>query len=65
MSEEAEFELICDGEIVASVSGPRGQALAEIRHYLLQYASDGDCEVCEVTRTPIDITALNTLPTQE
>lgn len=55
MGDEAEFDLICDGEIVASVSGPRDTALAEIRHYLLQYASDGECQVCEVTRTPIDL----------
>jgi hypothetical protein len=55
MSDEAEFELHVDGEMVASVCGPRDQARVEIRRYWAQYADDGKCTVYEVKRTQVNI----------
>jgi len=50
MDETAEFEVWQDGIMVASSSGPREDAMREIRHYASQYAQDGTIEVYEVTR---------------
>jgi hypothetical protein len=53
MDEQAEFEVWQDGEMVASASGQREDALCEIRHYAAQYAQDGLIEVFEVKRIPV------------
>lgn len=51
--EEAHFDLLQDDMIVASVSGPRAAALAEIQHYAVVYGQDGPVRAEEVIRIPI------------
>ncbi len=55
MSNELELELHVDDEMVASVSGPRDQAMTEMRRYWAQYGGDGACSVYEVKRVKINI----------
>lgn len=55
--DEAEFELWQNGDFAAGSSGPRADALREIAHYAAVYGRDGPCEVQEVKRIPIDLTA--------
>ncbi len=43
----ADFELFCDGQKVAAVSGPRNDAIREIMHYMVQYANEGKVQVYE------------------
>ncbi len=54
-SADAHFDLWQDDMVVASASGPRGQALAEIRHYAAVYAQDGPVQVEEVIRIPLAV----------
>lgn len=43
--EWAEFRIKQDGMIVASTSGPANSAEAEIMHYAMLYADEGDLAV--------------------
>jgi hypothetical protein len=52
-SEEAEFELHCNGDYEASAIGPREEAWREIQHYAAQYQQDGPVVIYEVKRTPV------------
>lgn len=45
------FELWQDGIMVASTSGPKADALREIRHYATQYAEDGPVEIRDANGT--------------
>jgi len=49
-----EFEIWQGDEMVASVSGPREDALNEARHYAWQYGQDGERRIFEVTRKLIE-----------
>lgn len=60
--EDAEFEVIQDDMPVASSSGPRSRAYAEIQHYAAVYGQDGPVEVFEITRTLVP--ELSTASTQ-
>lgn len=40
-------------EMVASASGPREQAMAEVQHYATQSGQDGEATIVEVTRSPV------------
>lgn len=53
MDNDADFEVWVNDQIEAQTSGPRDLALAEARHYAMQYASDGRVEIYEVKRTRI------------
>jgi hypothetical protein len=55
IASDAHFDLWQDDMVVASASGPRGQALAEIRHYAAVYAQDGPVQVEEVIRIPLAV----------
>lgn len=46
-----EFEVWQGDEMVASVSGPRDEALRDAMHYATQYQQDGPVRIFEVTRT--------------
>lgn len=54
-----EFEVWQDGEVVASASGPRDDAMREAIMYASQYSVAGHVEVYEVTRTCILATREN------
>jgi len=58
MGETAEFEVWQEGIMVACSSGPREDAMREIRHYASQYAQDGQIEVFEVIRKPYTLGVL-------
>jgi hypothetical protein len=45
-----EFEVHCNGEFVASASGPHDEALREALHYLSRYEQDGECKLYRVMR---------------
>lgn len=53
-SSNAHFDLWQDDMVVASASGPREQAYAEIMRYAEQYADTGEIEIEEVIRIPVD-----------
>lgn len=50
-----EYEIVRNGEVVASVSGPEEAATKEAVHYYRQYLQDGPCEVWLVMRTRIPV----------
>lgn len=50
---DAEYDVICGDECVASASGPREDAWREAMHYAQQYKADGDVEIWEVTRRKV------------
>lgn len=52
-AKDAHFDLWFDDMVVASASGPREQALAEIQHYAAQYAKSGPVEIEEIIRIPL------------
>jgi hypothetical protein len=49
----SEFEVWCDGELVAGSSGPRSIAYREALNYFNGYIQEGHCELCEVKRTVV------------
>lgn len=65
MSNDVELEMHVDDEMVASVSGPRDEAMTEMRRYWAHYGCDGKCTVYEVTRTKINIEDVLGLTAQE
>lgn len=50
---DAHFDLWQDDMVVASASGPRAQAWAEIQHYAAMYGQDGPVQIEEVIRIPL------------
>lgn len=52
-SADAHFDLWQDDMVVASATGPREQALAEIQHYAAVYGQDGPVQIEEVIRIPV------------
>lgn len=46
-----EFEIYCDEELVASVSGSGDRPLNEVNNYVQQYMQDGVVKVYKVDRT--------------
>lgn len=54
LQEQAEFELVQDGMVMASADGKREAAWREIQHYAAVYGQDGPVEIYEVTRRRIE-----------
>ncbi len=50
---EAEYDVICGDECVASASGPKEDAWLEAMQYAQQYQADGEIEIWEVTRRKV------------
>ena len=50
---DAEYEVICGDECVASASGPKEDAWLEAMQYAQQYQADGKIEIWEVTRRKV------------
>ena len=50
---EAEYDVICGDECVASASGPKKDAWLEAMQYAQQYQADGKIEIWEVTRRKV------------
>lgn len=53
--DEEFYELQVDDEFQASASGPKADALAEIRHYASIYKDDGVCKIYRLTRQEISL----------
>jgi len=50
---DAEYDVICGDECVASASGPTEDAWREAMCYAQQYRADGEIEIWEVTRRKV------------
>jgi hypothetical protein len=50
---DAEYDVICGDECVASASGPKEDAWLEAMQYAQQYQADGEIEIWEVTRRKV------------
>lgn len=48
MSTHVEYEVLCSGEQVAKVYGPKDDGLAEAFHYARQYRADGPVRIYRV-----------------
>lgn len=55
MTERAEFDILQDDMLMASVEGLRADAIREACHYAMIYGQDGPVAIMEITRTPVSI----------